>query len=207
MTSYNKLAEQIILDLSGGNQSKDSQLHQLDVILRLRQVISELVRQDIFNNGKFEGDLDSSFHYIYTAREIAVTWDSAKCECTSTLPLVPLSIPGNRGIKEIVPVKNPTRPFYPVKAGQIGMIADILEEGEVAYWPEKDKIFYHKNITKNYTKVTMKLIVPAPENLGADDNFFLPDDIQSQVIEVTKQRILSRQSNPQDRANDANKSV
>jgi hypothetical protein len=187
MTSYNKLAEQIILDLSGGNQSKDSQLHQLDVILRLRQVISELVRQDIFNNGKFEGDLDSSFHYIYTAREIAVTWDSAKCECTSTLPLVPLSIP--------------------VKAGQIGMIADILEEGEVAYWPEKDKIFYHKNITKNYTKVTMKLIVPAPENLGADDNFFLPDDIQSQVIEVTKQRLLSRQSNPQDRANDANKSV
>jgi len=205
MISYNKLAEQFILFVSGGDQSRDSEFEYPDVVLVARQAVSEQVKLEIFNDSKVEGDLDASFHYIHNQRNIDVVWDAANCECYSLIPLVPMSLPGNRGLKAITANTNQQKQFIPIDSAQYAMIADIIEENDVVYWLEKNKVIYHKNIKDKYGKVAMKIIVPAPDTLDADADFFLPDDIQASVLLRMKQILIPEV--PQDKINNSNKSM
>jgi hypothetical protein len=205
MITYNKLAEQFILYASGGDKSRDSELEFPDVVLVARQAVSELVKLEIFTDSKSEGNLDAQFHYVRPEKNIDVVWDNTNCECYAIIPDVPLSIPGNRGIKEVGPNTNQGKSFYPIKSGQYSMYAEILEENDVVYWPEGNKVIFHKNIKNKHSKVAMRLIVAAPSSLDADADFFLPDDIQASVLDRMKQMLMPEQ--PQDKINNANKSI
>lgn len=205
MITYNKLAEQFILYASGGDKSRDSEFEFPDVVLIARQAVSEIVKLQVFTENKLEGNLDAHFHYIYHAKDIEVVWDAATCECYAIIPLVPMSLPGNRGIKEVGPNTNQGKAFYPIKSGQFSMFKDSIEENDVVYWPEKNKVIFNKNIKSKHSKVSMRLIVPAPDNLDADAEFFLPDDIQASVLNRIKELLLP--DLPQDKINNANKSI
>jgi hypothetical protein len=207
MITLNKLAEQVMLQILGGDKSKDSELEMPDVVLLMRQVISEAVRIDTLNGWKIEGEKETSFHYIWSKSDIEVVWDKSTNQCYSIIPWVPLQLPRNRGIHEILPNKYPAKggpkPFIPVLPGQISMVYDLIEKDDVVFWPEGSRVYYHKNITSDSTKVTMKIIVPTPHDLDPDTDFYLPDDMQAIVIMKVKQMLMPDM--PQDKINNSNK--
>jgi hypothetical protein len=126
MTTYNKLAEQIILFMSGGDKSRDSELEFEDVVLLVRQAVAEYVKMEVFTDSKIEGNLDAGFQYIYTQKNVSVVWDEANCECYALIPVVPMSIPGNRGVKSVEPNKNPGKAFLPINPGTYSMYAYVI---------------------------------------------------------------------------------
>lgn len=210
MITLEHLAEQIILDLSGGDKSKDSEIEMPDVILKIKQVASFLIKTNIVENIRYGGLSDISHHYINVETDIPVSFNTTYNQCYALLPMVPLSLPDNKGVKEVGSQKGGCVVFARIKSGQVNMIKDIIQD-EIFYWPEKDRVVFHKDIRGKYSKVTMKLVAANPDDLADDEPFYLPPDMQAMVIQkvedLMRSPALGPNMAPVDKSNDNNPAV
>jgi hypothetical protein len=202
ITTLAILAEQIIIQESGGDQSRDSELEQEDVILLIKQSAAQVVATQIANKQMNE-DISIEHHFIHRIPGVAVTKDAGRGLYYSDLPSVPFAMPDNRGVREIYPGTNYEAPFMPVASGAISFVADSLH-GEVAYTLEQGKVWYH-NMKKVVPQVRMTIVALNLETIEEDDQFYLPYEMQKVVIEEVR-KLLSTTLESDD-VNDSNDKV
>jgi len=165
MAGYSKffLAEQIRFRLEEGYPPALASVMQEDVIAAIGQKINSMLKLEYFAQTLNVGDSIPNALMIATYEGVAVTpikGNKAKC----TLPVMPVSLPRNMGVWEIVSPSDLSRQFIPLQPGQLfmlqgqPMIEDLL--GQVGYTVYGNTIEFTPDITiNNLDTVKIRLLV------------------------------------------------
>jgi hypothetical protein len=197
MTTYEILAEQVILLESGGDQSRDSELEKEDIILLLKQVSANFVRGEMYSGEMYSdyvsGESHPSQHFIWTDK--LTLSKKSKGVYTATLPSVPFSLPDDRGVHSVTPAGDYNdqvndHPFMYVPNGATTFVKDALV-GEVGYTVERKTLTVF-NLCNPVKEVNVQLVLVNPESIGESDEIYLPFEHQqlivSQVLDIVKGR-------------------
>lgn len=205
MISILKLSQQVIRKVSGGNQSKDSQLDRREVMLKVRQIMNEEGKKSFFENYNM-GEPGVEGQYVARYNNIDVLKDDTTNEEYSDIPSTYIALPNGRGIREVVPVKSGCNPLVIRKHGAKGIYAMLPTanlEGELGCWPEGNKLIYDKSLlAKGIKKVTIKLAVAAPDSVAEDDDLPIDEGAANTIVDRAVQFFI--QQMPQDRTNNNN---
>lgn len=201
------LSQQIIRVVSGGDQSKDSQLDIREVSLYVGQTIEEFIKRDMlsdYKEGLKTGDPHIPSNYIATFRNLPVIVDEETAQWYVEIPSSYLSLPNNLGIYQVSGMKNIRKPFVISDSGSIGIYDGLPSsylEGRVECYVEGLRMYFNCNARqKGITKVLMKIITGNPSNLGLNDPLPLSP---SEAKEIVKEGVILFSSKGiQDKFND-----
>lgn len=184
-TTKNKLAEQIIRLLDGGDPSDDSKHDKRAIILHIEQAVAFLVKGN-FLKTLLVADTGIDSHYISTFRNVEVLRDDELEMSYSEIPHSYIELPKDKGIHLVCAMKAQDVPYVPVRNGSQALYSHSAAsnlEGRTGFWPEAKRIYYTKDIfTAGCKKVLMKLIVPSPSNVDDDDSYPISTDMELPVI-------------------------
>lgn len=203
MTTLNEISSKILRRLSGGNQSKDSTIDRREVIDDIRHAMAALLKLEILQKRGQSGDKTLPAQYIATYTGLTITEATDGLMYTTTLPENWLSLPYNRGI-HIVHLDGQIRDQL-IRRNQphVSTFLRVNQlQGNQGYYVEGNKIIYDTPLKiKKDSKVTVKLVVPAPDTIGPDDPLpILPEQIAQ--IEEQVFASLSQARIPEDRLSD-----
>jgi hypothetical protein len=204
--TLNILTELIIRDLSGGDIPNDSPYSWDAVTAHVRNALREDLKLELLQRraGR-EDDRTPVTQYIATYKDVEVQVEQETYRVFIDLPSSYMSLKHNKGIHAISPMKSPNAWMIPV--ANPGVTAHLqhadFERDNYGYYVEGQKVFFMRDIIKdNIKKVLLKLIVPAPDTIGADDPLpVIPENV-ARIIDMVKNRILNKNVN--DRLNDGN---
>jgi hypothetical protein len=198
MITLRKLAALHISDMSGGDQSKDSQIDEREVMLKIRQLMSELLMLKIFEKYN-DGDRSAVAQYIASYDVVVATESIYKY---SEIPEFFITLPSNRGIHRVYEKDKPRKEFIPLENPAV---TQDLESANIYknsyYYVEGMRIYYTKLSNPNAKKVTMQLIIPAPDTIGKDDALPIIPEQQAQILRLLKEQEIRL---PKDYINDSN---
>lgn len=199
MATLAQITQEIIRQYSGGEQSKDSTLDPREVSLMVLQSLNELVRNEYFENISTEGFHGVSGEYI-TSYSVSVQKDTVRREAFIIIPSPYIALPWGKGVHEISPINDRCNSYIPVINGFNslfqGLPAGNLEK-RTGFYPEKNKIFFTKDITgQGVQKVLLKLVVAVGDDVVIDP--------ASELSVVTKVLTLLKSRGEQDKINDNN---
>jgi hypothetical protein len=209
MTTIFQISEQIQRML-GQNIGASARVHINEIKLLVSQVSSQVLKIDHLKVNMPEGDTIPNNCVIYTFTNVAVTTNGGKSK--STLPYIPMSLPRNMGVFQIIPVTTVSSvdtigwetPLIPIPASMYGIVKPLSVLGSnVGYEVFGSDVYYTADMTtKNISKVIMRLVGVAIDAI--DDYTILPlsADAQAQVIE-TVFKLLAGEA-PKDRIADSN---
>lgn len=203
-TTLRKLASQVIERLSGGDQSKDSQIDERMLYEDIRQSIAQLIKIQIFER-RNEGDDRMVPQSHIATYSVNIDTDTDNLEATFTLPDVPISLPYERGVTRVYPKKRPHEYLVRVPSRTVakGLAAGYLE-GKIGYALEGNKGYlleYKDRLNEKLKKgLNVQLLVPFPTTQQADDQLPVTPDQESEIIDTVIQKYLFMPS--QDRVND-----
>jgi len=184
MTTLNSIAHLIKDRLAGGNSSVDNQLDERDIIIRIRQVINQVLRISFFENMGI-GDRNASNLYI-VSYEVSIMEDTAEKYKYIKLPDVLANLPYNKGIHSMHPKGSPDETL--IRANNHYVTRNLRSsqmEGKPAYFLEGDRLVMRKkNWKSSWTKMIVKLKLAAPDKFGLDDPLPVYADQISQVVEI-----------------------
>lgn len=189
-TTKNKLAEQVIRRLNGGDSSVESQYDKREIILFIEQALAALVKSEFMASLRIAGPHIGS-QYISSFINVPILRDEDRDEVYSIIPHDYVNLPNDRGIQQVSMMKDQTSAFVPVRNGSTALFSKSPAsrlEGRIGFYPEGNRIYYKKDLLKDgCDKVLIKLIVPSPSELDDDDPYPIPTDMQLPVInEVLK---------------------
>ncbi len=171
MATLAELTQQVIRIVSGGNQSKDSQLDKREVKLFLVQELNYAIKMEYYSNSS-SMDKGVSGQYIATFVQ-TVLRDNVRSETYIEVPVPYIAIGGtDKGIKEVSPMNDKEQSYVPTPNGAKnifrGLPAGNLEQ-RVGFYPERSKIYFSVDIMKKgVSKVRLKLIVAAGDDMVID---------------------------------------
>ena len=201
------LSQQIIRVISGGDQSKDSQLDVREVALYVGQTIEELIKDDMlsdYKSGIKIGDPHIPSNYIATFRNLPVVGDEETHQWYVDIPSSYLSLPNNMGIYQVSGMKNIRKPYIISDSGSIGIYDGLPAsylEGRVECYVEGLKLYFNCNARKKgITEVMLKIITGAPSNLGMNDPLPLSPSEAKKIVQEGV--ILFSSRGIQDKLND-----
>ena len=204
MITLRSLAWQFIDDFSGGGKTVDSKLDERDVILKIRQIINEILPLQLYKNYA-EGDVSGPAMYIATY-ELTLLNDADRNLAYITLPEFHTSLPYNRGIHRIYLKDDPYRDI--VISHQPGIGAN-LKAGNVAginYGFQEGLKFILRNVSvepdEEPKKVIYQPIIAAPDTIGINDPLPI---IPEQQGEILKRLMIIYRPVPQDLTPNGNK--
>lgn len=200
MTSKNKLSEQILRILSGGNISRDAQVSLQELSIAVSQEFAIAVKINYFQNRQ-QGVTELNGSYIYTFTQ-PVLKDVPKNLFYTELPSAFIDLPHEMGVNQISYVSGQTNPFARVSNGFLGLMSGLDLDGlqnRVGFWIENDRIYYI-NIEENTTNVIMKLAV-ALDAFDDDTLINIPPDIASLIIDSVLKKYGIEQAAPHDDIN------
>ena len=184
------LAEQVIRKLSGGDQSRDSQVDRREVIKVIVQIISDKAKINFFENYKF-GEPGVEGQYVATYKNLVPVLDTDRTEYYVTIPTNYIALPGGRGIRQVSPSKNP-RKAYVIRAAGNQVIYNNLPagglQGKIGVYPEGNKLYFTGDVIKegfkNAPKLIVKVVAAGPDAIGENDALPMDAAAEKMVIDV-----------------------
>jgi hypothetical protein len=203
MTTANKLAEQVLRMLSGGDPSDDSGFDLREIKLLVIQVLNTLVRTNFFQNIQVEKDQAAADTFLVTFRNIPLAKDEETDEYYFLLPAFPVDIPGGKGLKQVSGMQDENFLINPAGADMIyrklpagGM------GGNIGCHQEGQRMVIENPCNKDLPDLIKVKMITA----GVDDKPLpIPPDQEILVVERVFQ-LLGRPM-PQDKVSDSNKTV
>jgi len=199
------LAEQVMIRLEGGYADIAASVQREDLYKAIEQKINAMFKMSQFSQNLPSGETipDNLALAAYEGVDV-VSFNTGKSR--STLPVMPISLPRNAGINEIIPVLSIAEsgdkiygtPLIPLIAGQEYLLqADSLLNdlmGQWGYTSNGRTVNYTKDITKlGITKVDMKLVVFDMSQYSETDVLPIPADYQQQIITELVEQFASVQ--------------
>jgi hypothetical protein len=194
--------------VTGGHLTQDSNVMRADIcaylpsalnyfnVVAMRERRKELRGEDA--GGSWS---DGSFYGVYT---LTPALDSTTNQWYIDLPGVIISLPRNRGIDGIWPVKNQTAPFIPAPspqalAGAWGILGDnvfyyLQREGEATR-------VYFINANSFTCDVTVRALL-TPDCMNEDDLMPCPPEVEMMVIDKCVQHFIQQRTIPADNGKD-----
>ena len=188
MATKKSIAEQALRIIQGGNISDDVDIDIREIILFVEQERDALIKQMILGYagmGEHEitGDFLSSFTLDSTNNQIVLTYS-------------PISLPNNTGIFSVVSGSE----FY-LKRPSSNMYSNALSKSSRKFYDIVGNTLTFFPTVADSTEFTVSLVATS-KDLGENDNFPIPADMESQIIKSTVQLYgLMRQAN-EDNIND-----
>jgi len=185
-TTFEILAEQVIILESGGDQSNDSEIEVEDVVYLLKQSSAEIVSSGFLKNNTF----DTPFQFVQEYAGLQVKKDTELDSLYVEMPGKPVALSMNRGVREVYPNGNPENSYIPIEPGSLSLIKSTLS-GEVGFVPTNTRINFY-NLKHRPKSVTVVLTQSNPKDIGNSDEFHMPIEFQLQIIERVRKIINSR---------------
>ncbi len=171
MATLAVLRDQIIRRLSGGDQSSDSQIDNREIERLIFQVLNAAIKIEYFTNIRAEDvhGVSGQFYYILTCD---VVKDNIRKENYIILDQPFITLPNDKGLDQITPLNGKCKSFIPVKPG-FNALYHGLEAGNLemraGFYPERNKVFFTKDIISQGTsKVMVRLVVAAGSDVVID---------------------------------------
>lgn len=206
MITLRKLAYQYLDTVSGGGMTNDSRIDERDVIIKIRQLMQEVLALNYF--GKYqEGDRSAVSTYI-ASYQLTPEIDKELKQTKVAIPEFYMSLPYNRGIHRAFFIDKPYKDF--ILQHSPGVSSNLPAgkvHGEVYAFVEGFKMVI-RNVNQEpgsqLPKVVIQLIIPAPDSIGPED--MLPI-IPEQQAEILRRLRAEWQPIPQDLVNNGNKDM
>lgn len=167
MSSLAVVRDQIIRRLSGGDPISDSSLDRREIELYILQVLNAAIKIEYFTNIRADDVHGVSGQYIATYI-CDVLKDTTRREDYIVLTQPFISLPNDKGLDQITPLNGKCKFFIPVKVG-FSSLYHGLEAGNLelstGFYPEKNKVFFTKDIKSQGTSRVMVKIIAA---VGSD---------------------------------------
>lgn len=185
MASLQVLRDQIIRRLVGGDQISDSQLDPREIELLILQVLNTAIKIEYFTNIKADDVHGVTGQYI-AIYVLDVKKDTVRKEDYIILPQPFVSLPNDKGLDQITPMNGKCKFFIPVKVGfsslYNGLAAGNLEM-RTGFYPERNKVFFTKDIIAQGTsKVMVKIIAAVGDDVVIDPA--MEESIIRSVLEI-----------------------
>jgi len=183
------IAEQVLYRIDGGNPDVSSPVQFPDVYKALEQIINSMFNMRQFSVNLPSGETVPDGLSIATYTDITVV--SRGTYSTSTLPVIPASLPKNVGIFNIQVAQSLTNvvplTFIPLLRGQQHLLStDLLLNnllGQIGYTPSNLSIQYTQDITLlGITKVDMDLVVFEMSQYNETDLLPIPSNMEADII-------------------------
>jgi hypothetical protein len=197
MITLSQIAEQYIRDVSGGDQSKDSQVDRREVIVKIRQLMNQLLMGSYFQKWN-EGDRSATTMYI-ASYELTIN-KSEDERYYVDLPEFYVSLPYNRGIHRVFRKGSPENGFTPQHNYSVSDRVNASRVNSIDYYyVEGLRVFLRgKHTVQKDGKIVAQLIVAAPDSVGENDPLPIIPEHQSVILQALKQGYLPTK---QDRLN------
>lgn len=206
MITLKQIAALHIDRLSGGSQSKDSQIKYRSTIMKIRAIANSILRIEALRN-RDEGDR-TAIGFCVASYDLTVTKSNGSAEVT--LPEFYMQLPYNAGIKRVFP-KGKGQGNYDYVLDSNPGISSNTRAGQYSaykfYWPEGLKLKFRKVYDEpdEDLQVTVQILVAAPDSIGESD----PLPITSDMVEEILKRlwIMDNPQMPSDKLNNNNPNV
>lgn len=180
---------------------KDSKITLQESMLYVSQATNKYIRDLVWAN-KSIGELTVPYSvlvdYDVTAKE------DNKGRLIAPLPIRTLeTLHNNMGVFQVIPCGEFGNSLIPVNKGWMSLYAGRASynlEGQLAYLPERDRLFIIGADTKEL-ELTVTLI-PDSTGLNPEDELPLPPDAEQEVIALAMQMYQTTIQLPQDVVND-----
>jgi len=184
-TKYS-IADQIMLRLRGGRPDAAKSIDIRDIIIAVGQTANALMKAEYFTTLS-SGETIPDGAIIATYDDIPVY--AYRSVSRADLPAMPISLPKNMGVWEIISGDGISCVFIPLQAGiwhlvqTDGLISDL--GGQIGYEVYGKNVEFKSDLSKkNITKVSMKLIVNDVTTLTEYEPLPIPADQETQIIEI-----------------------
>lgn len=192
-TTKYKIAEQVILNLKGGNIKTASSVELDEVMEYVGQVLNALFKQEHLSVNMAIGETIPEGVMLTTYENIPV--EKYGNVSMAELPAIPVSLPRNMGIFhvarqiDISSEENFDCGFIPIQSGQMSLIkgerliSDLL--GQVGYTTKGKRLIFTKDLLAEDPGATLTMdLVVMDINLYDDyDLLPIPADMEAKVIE------------------------
>lgn len=205
MITLLQLAYQFIDDMSGGAQTSDSKLDERDVILKIRQIMNEIMVLKYFEKYQ-EGDRSAISLYISTY-ELTLEKDANRNITFVTIPEFYAQLPYNRGIHRAwLKQDSDEGEFNDIVISHQPAVSSKLRAGNVpgikyGYLEGFKLVLRNVQFDKTPQKAFIQLIIAAPDSIGINDPLPVVPEQQS---EIYKRLMAIYRPVPQDLTNNAN---
>lgn len=201
MATKYRLAENLLKVM---NQSlKDSKVTMQEAMLYTSQAANKYIRDLIWANNSIGETIVP--YGVLRDYDVETKKDSDRNLLYANLPVRSLeTLHNNMGIFQVVPCNDFTAPIIPVPKGWMGLYAgreSYSLEGQLAYMPERDKIYIIGADVNEHMKLTIT-IIPDSTGLAPEDELPLPPEAEGDVIQLALQQLQITIQTPQDLTND-----
>lgn len=185
-----RLAEEILLLLSGGRIGTATKYHINEIKISLCQVCNQLLKLEYFNTNMPMGDVIPNGAAIATYQNnLVVPWSNTS---KTTLPVLPLRLPRNLGVYQIFSQSDYFNEFIPLQLGEASLIRSqgIVSNlsGCIGYETAGMDVIFTKDLTTPNinTYVSVRLVILDFAAYGDYDPLPLPPEMEWQI----KQEVL-----------------
>jgi len=158
-----------------------------------------------FNQHRNENSYDINGDFITPFNNVPVKEDEEREEKFSELPARIISLPDNRGIRQVSETKGQKNPFYKMPNGMVGTFGNLEAGGlggGTGYYIERDRIYY-VNIGDQVENVLIKMIASV-DDLDEDDPIPVPAQFEKPLIDMVKEMMDEKKNTTEDDRNDSN---
>lgn len=189
MVTKGRLAEEILLLLSGGRIGNATKYHPNEIKISLCQVCNQLLKLEYMNTLPL-GDMIPNGAAIATYENILVTqWSNTS---RITLPALPLRLPRNMGVYQIFSQSDYFSEFIPLQLGEAslirsqGLVSNL--SGYIGYETAGMDVIFTQDVTIPNTPVylTVRLVILDFSQYGDYDPLPIPPEMEWQI----KQEVL-----------------
>lgn len=186
MATKYRLAEQARAIITGQGGSDDSRVTIQELMVAANQAFASVVRNNLFENKRWEGEMDVNGNLIFDFDDVALTLDTKKKMYYCTLPSSYISLPNDVGLHQASWQESPDAPIVIMRNGFYGMMSGLMVENMENHlygYPENNKIYFPK-ITSDFAdkKLSLKLVC-ALDGIAFDAEIALPPDIEYQIVQ------------------------
>lgn len=200
MATRGLLAERIIRMVYGGTPPNEAAIDEREIGLHINSAIAFLAKVNYTENYKFEGAsyVNDQFVSRYTA---SVSTDSTVGLKYCTLPSIPVGLPKNRGIVEVLkPFNKSVTPVIILQGNKKSIYKNLTPiPGRIVGWEENSKIYFD-GATDDLTSVIIRMVAYGSNDLNEELN--MPKDMEEQVIEMVYKKVVAERNVPQDKVID-----
>jgi hypothetical protein len=196
MSSTKKIiSDRVLYILAGGVPDASFQVDERDIWKSLEQKINSKYKLQQFSANLPSGETIPDNLCLALYENITVS-SSGSGKSKSTLPVMPVSLPRNAGIQQILPVLNAVpsgdkmngRPMIPLVTGQNELLQtdSLLNDlmGLFGYTPRGITVVYNKDLTTaGISLVDMVLVVFDMSQYGVTDVLPIPADYEEPLVQ------------------------
>lgn len=200
-----KEAYELVVDiLSGGDDSATSKYHE-EVVYKQLEIARNFMIKRAYIENRNEGSYDISGEFVKGFQCVPVLLDDCRDEYYSDLPAKLISLPNNRGLRSVSPMKGQNAAFSIVPNTGAGVWEGLEANdlGGTECYLEDSRIYYKKLDASNVKQVLVKMIASI-DNLDEDEQIPIPADMEALLIEQVVAAFSPSKATVQDKHNDSN---